>query len=297
MHPTAFRGTRSRGRAPFRVLIGRQLGPPLAEWLECVPKLSLRGSFVERRVDVGNNQDLNRCGEALELARLVLHGIRQRELDRVEELHDSLSHRDDELWLHDVQLTREERARLVLVAVGELDSVLPVDRHRIDMEPLERLEDRLAGAAVEGDPLLYLGRLRLEFEQHHVRERMAGSHDGHPGAAADLGHLVGQVVDLDDRLLEVLLVDLVGRWHGPLDFRGYRTRSLAWAIHLRDWRYTSDLGRRRIWAERRLSMNSSGPWKARIRTPPVPTPWSTCASEPAPIVRLYLRANRNASSL
>src|SRR6478672_6792098 len=215
MHPTAFRGTRSRGRAPSRVLIGRQLGPPLAEWLECVPKLSLRGSFVERRVDVGNNQDLDRCGEALELARLVLHGIRQRELDRVEELHDSLSHRDDELWLHDVQLTREERARLVLV----------------------------------------------------------------------------------DRLLEVLLVDLVGRWHGPLDFRGYRTRSLAWAIHLRDWRYTSDLGRRRIWAERRLSRNSSGPWNARILTPPVPTPWRTWASEPAPIVRLYLRAKRRASSL
>src|SRR5882672_9002970 len=75
MHSTACRGTRNRGRAPSRVLIGRQLGPPLAEWLECVPELSLRRSFVERRVDVGDNQYLNRRGESLELARLELHRI------------------------------------------------------------------------------------------------------------------------------------------------------------------------------------------------------------------------------
>src|SRR5439155_5868535 len=111
-HSTACRGTRSRGRAPSRVLVGRQLGPPLAEWLDSVPKLSLRGGFVERRVDVGDNQYLDRCSEPLELARLVLHGIGQREVDRVEEVDDALSHRNDQLRLHDVQLATEEGPRL-----------------------------------------------------------------------------------------------------------------------------------------------------------------------------------------
>src|SRR5207247_5836550 len=101
MHSTGSRGMRSRGRAPSRALVGRQLGPPLAEWLESVPKLSLRGGFVERRVDVGDNQYLDRCCEPLELARLVLHRIGKRELDRVEELDDALSHRHDQLRLHD----------------------------------------------------------------------------------------------------------------------------------------------------------------------------------------------------
>jgi hypothetical protein len=60
--------------------------------------------------------------------------------------------------------------------------------------------------------------------------------DDRDAVAARLGDLVGEIVDLDDRLLEVPLVDLVGRWHGPWTFLLYRTRSLAWAIHLRDWR-------------------------------------------------------------
>src|SRR5207244_11289709 len=160
-----------------------------------------------------------------------------------------------------------------------------------------RLQNRLAGAAVEGDALLDFCRLWPELEQHHVCERMAGSDHRHPRAAARLGYLVGELVDLDDRLLEVLLVDLVGRRHCLDQIRDYRTRSLAWAIHLRDWRYRSDLGRRRTCAERRLSRNSSGPSNARILTAPVPTPWSTCASEPAPVDRLYLRATRRAVSV
>ena len=46
-----------------------------------------------------------------------------------------------------------------------------------------------------------------------------------------------------------------------------------------------------------IGSSSSGRSRARMSRPPVPTPCSTCASEPAPIVRLYLRAKRSASSL
>ena len=48
---------------------------------------------------------------------------------------------------------------------------------------------------------------------------------------------------------------------------------------------------------RNASRNSSGPSNARMRSAPVPTPWRTCASEPAPAGRPYLRAKRTASSL
>src|SRR6185312_14675397 len=110
---------------------------------------------------------------------------------------------------------------------------------------------------------------------------------------------VTERIDLGDRLLQVLLVDFVCR-HGhrsPGNVRSYRTLSLAWATHLSPWRYARDFGRRRISALRSDTRNSSGPSKRRIRTAPVPTPWSTCASEPAPAVRLYFLANRAASTL
>jgi hypothetical protein len=56
-----------------------------------------------------------------------------------------------------VQLAKEERPRLVLVAVGELEAVRAVDRHRVDPQPLQRLEERVARASVERDALLQLG--------------------------------------------------------------------------------------------------------------------------------------------
>src|ERR687889_1279138 len=101
MPPTAARGSRSRARAQPLGLVGRQLGPPLAEWLECVPKLGLGRRLVERRVDVGYDQRLDRSREALELPRLELDRVREREVDRVQELDRSLAHDDDELRLHD----------------------------------------------------------------------------------------------------------------------------------------------------------------------------------------------------
>ena len=80
------------------------------------------------------------------------------------------------------------------------------------MQPLERLQDRLAGPPVERDALLHLGRLRTVLQQQDVAERMAGAEHRHT-TAGGAGDLVGERVDLDDRLVAVLLVDLVGR-HG-----------------------------------------------------------------------------------
>ena len=65
-------------------------------------------------------------------------------------------------------------------------------------------------------------------------------------------------------------------------YRRSPTRSLTWATHLSDWRYASDFGRRSTVAVRSERRNSSGPSKRRMRRAPVPTPWRTCASEPAP---------------
>jgi hypothetical protein len=43
-----------------------------------------------------------------------------------------LTHDDDELGLHDVELALEPAARLLLVTVGELEAVRPVDGRRVD---------------------------------------------------------------------------------------------------------------------------------------------------------------------
>src|SRR5439155_504736 len=200
-----------------------RLAPPLAEHLEGVPERRLRRLLVERLVDVRRDEPLDRGRELLELALDQRELAREREADRVEEGDRGHAHRDHELRLNDVQLAEEERPRLLLVTAGELEAVRPVDRHRIDVQALQRLEERVAGAAVEGDSLLQLRRLRRVLEEEDVGERMAG-------------------------------------------------------------------------AENR-DANSSGPLKRRIRTAPVPTPARTCASDPAPGVRLYLRAKRSASSL
>src|SRR2546430_1387001 len=79
--------------------------------------------------------------------------------------------REDPLRLDDMQLAEEKGPRLVLVAVGELDAVRPVDRHRIDVQALQRLEYRVAGAAVERNALLELRRARRVLQQEDVPER------------------------------------------------------------------------------------------------------------------------------
>ena len=86
-------------------------------------------------------------------------------------------------------------------------------------EPLEALHQRVAGAPVEGDALLDLGRGRRELEQHHVGLRMARAEHRHQVAARAVRALleaVGELVELADRPLEVLLLDLVvGGRHWP----------------------------------------------------------------------------------
>jgi len=136
-----------------------------------------------------------------------------------------LSHRHDELRLHDVELAYEEGARLVLVTVCELQAVRAVDRHRIDVEPLQRLQERVACAAEERDALLQLRGARLVLQEKDVGERMARADHRHPRSSACVRDLVTERIDLGDRLLQVLLVDVGNAVAGSgcrqlVDFQG-----------------------------------------------------------------------------
>src|SRR5690348_9630580 len=162
------RGRRTRRRGSVR----RRLAPPLAEHLEGVPERRLRRLLVERLVDVGRDEALDGRRVLLELALDRLQLARERELRRIEEAEGG-AHCDHELGLHDVQLAQEVWPRLLLIAARELETVRPVNRHRVDVEPLQRLEERVAGATVEGDALLQLRRLWRVLEEEDVRERVA----------------------------------------------------------------------------------------------------------------------------
>src|SRR5204863_8577528 len=186
--PTSRPQRRGR-RTPRRGSVRRCLAPPLAEHLEGVPERRLRRLLVERLVDVGRDEPLDRRRELLELALDQRELACEREAGRVEEGDRGLAHRDDELGLNDVQLAQEEGPRLLLVAAGELEAVRPVDRHRIDVQALQRLEERVAGAAVEGYPLLQLRRLRRVLEEEDIRERMPGAEHGHAGPSGRLREL------------------------------------------------------------------------------------------------------------
>ena len=107
----------------------------------------------------------------------------------------------------------QPRCLFVRGALGELDAVRPVDGHRVDAQPLERLEHGLAGAPEERDAFLRLRRLRPVLQEEDVRERVPGAEDGDCCTARCARDLVAELVDLGDRFLQVLLVDLVG-WHG-----------------------------------------------------------------------------------
>ena len=101
-------------------------------------------------------------------------------------------------------------AACVVVLRPELEAVRAVDRERIDAEPLQRLQERIARAAEERDALGDLRRLRVVLEQEHVTERVAGSEHRHVRLVGEGEELVLQLVDLADRLPEIALVDLVG---------------------------------------------------------------------------------------
>src|SRR5205814_10561143 len=116
-----------------------------------------------------------------------------------------LAHRDHELRLDDVQLAQEEGPRLLLVTAGELEAVRAVDRHRIDVQALQRLEERIARAAVEGDSLLQFRGLRCVLEEEDVGERMAGAVNRDARSPRGLRELVTESVALGDCFLQVLL--------------------------------------------------------------------------------------------
>ena len=97
----------------------------------------------------------------------------------VHEYDRLLAHQHEQLRLDDVQLARQPGRRLLEALAAELETVRAVDRHRVDVQPLQRLLQRLAGAAEEGDALLDLRGLRRVLEQKDVRERMARAEHGH----------------------------------------------------------------------------------------------------------------------
>ena len=131
----------------------------------------------------GTDERLDRRREPLQLAELGLDRLPERELEVVQERERVLAHDDDELRLDDVQLPGQPPACLLVVgAFRELDAVRPVDRHRVDVQPLERLQHRLARPAEERDALLHLRRLRPVLEQEDVRERVTGARA--PGSRA-----------------------------------------------------------------------------------------------------------------
>ena len=140
-------------------------------------------------------------------------GSESGKLERVRELDRRLAHQHEELRLDDVQLLRQPRPGLLRILAGELEAVRPVHGHRVDPQALQRLQQRLARPSVERNALLHLGGLRLVLEQEDVRQRMPGAEHGDVRLVTCAADLVAELVDLGDRLLQVTLVDLVGR-HG-----------------------------------------------------------------------------------
>src|SRR5205823_10674105 len=97
------RGTRRgrRRRAP-RTSVRRKGFPPHAERLERVPEARFLRLLVERLVDVGRIERLDRRSERLPLALRRLERAREREAEGVQERERLLAHDDDELRLDDV---------------------------------------------------------------------------------------------------------------------------------------------------------------------------------------------------
>ena len=161
----------------------------------------------------------------------------ERQLELVERVERVLAHHDDDARLDDRDLLGHARdARRVgerAVADGALHAERPVDGERVDVQAPERLAQRGAGAAVEGDALLDLRGLRRVLEQEHVGLRVAGAEHRHQAAARAVAaglQVARQRVDLADRALEVLLADVViGRGHGCPGIR--RSRSVSLALH------------------------------------------------------------------
>ena len=110
-------------------------------------------------VDVGRDEPVDRRREPLELScALRVERPCERKLERREERDRLAAHRDDEARLHDVELPRQPPSCVGGVLGAELEAIRAVDRQRVDVEALQRLEERLPGAAEERHALLDLAR-------------------------------------------------------------------------------------------------------------------------------------------
>ena len=108
------------------------------------------------------------------------------------------------------------------------------------MQALERLEDRLARPAVEGNALLHLGRLRAVLEQEDVCARMAGAEYRHALAflnglefplAGEAAAEAGTIQDWTPtvQVLYVPDIDVFEVYNARLLFEAYNDEALRFA--------------------------------------------------------------------
>jgi hypothetical protein len=202
--------------------VRRLVGPPLAEHSERLPERALGVLLVERVVDVGHVQRVHQRGEALHLAEPRLERFREWNLQLVQDAQRLHAHHHDHPGRHDRDLLDHPRhagrVRQRGVRQRALHAQRPVHRQRIDRQALERLHQRAAGAAVEGDALLDLRGQRRVLEQHDVRLGVPGAEHRHQLSARAVGaglQLARERAQLADCALQVLLADLVvGGGHG-----------------------------------------------------------------------------------
>jgi len=192
----------------------------LAERAECGPEAAFGGGVVERGLERGRHEGLDRRGQALHDADLGRERLSQRQVEAVHDRERVLAHHDHDLGLHDVQLAQEphridaigELAFVAPVVAAQLDDVRPVHEQRVDAEALYRLQHRLADASVEGDAFGQLRRGRVVLEQEDVAERVPRTEHGlSRGRVTAAGDLIAEGVYLADRTRQITLVELVRR--------------------------------------------------------------------------------------
>src|SRR6476646_6257432 len=199
-----------------RLSVRWQVVVPLAERLEGSPEALLGALFVEGGVDVRDVEGVDGGGEGLDLALALLDRAGEGDAEAVEDAEGGFAHDDDDLRLHDRQLLDQAADALAGGEVGlgdrAFDAEGAVDAERVDAEAFEAFHQRVAGAAVEGDPLLDLRGQRRVLEREDVGLRVAGAENRHQFAARTVRALLdfaAHLVELADRPLQVLLTYLV----------------------------------------------------------------------------------------
>ena len=115
--------------------------------LKAFPERRLRRLLVEGRVDVGGGERGDRRREALHRASGA-ERVGERELELVfQERERRLAHQRRSASGRRCASSWIRNGRLVDVLADELEAVRAVDRHQVDVQPLQRLEHRLSGAA------------------------------------------------------------------------------------------------------------------------------------------------------